>query len=263
VSSSLSSSSLNSEDAKVSVSASARCVTLASSDNQAVQFLASAFSSSPSSASSCRVVLCRAFISLALFSSFDDEATRKGRNRGVPARSGVIGQDRAVSISSRNANRSTATTALAKRDRNRDETAGSLPSRATLANRYCQRDQTIFLSFPPSRDTYTPLCARPPRHPSLCFHAIYPFCTLPPFPLRPLYPACIHLGSSFSSTSAGCRSCTVLSPASVWLRSRACLCLRMHVCMPRAFLRGCVGRVTAANRRGRTEEVSFEVVSFP
>lgn len=33
--------------------------------------------------------------------------------------------------------------------------------------------------------------------------------------------------------------------------SRACLCLRMHVCMPRALLRGCVGRVNSGGSAGQ------------
>lgn len=41
------------------------------------------------------------------------------------------------------------------------------------------------------------------------------------------------------------------------------LCVYVCMCTSRALLRGCVEGLAAASRRGRTEEVSFVVVSFP
>lgn len=188
----------------------------------------------------------------------------------MTARSGVVGQDRAVSISpEKYANRSTATAALAKRDtqietRHRQGRCHhEPPSRIDIArqsfSRFLPRATRIHL-FAAARSA--PL----PRHPSLSvsmpFSLFAP--SLPGSCIRPLYPSrffiFFHLDwmpfvwcafvRGAQPRESSCRECMVCARARVCVY--ACVCAHAA----RAFLRGCVGRVNSGGEQERKRLVS-------
>lgn len=147
---------------------------------------------------------------------------------------------------------------VAYRSRTEHIIAGSLPSRATLANRYRQRDQTIFFSFPPSRDTYTLLsfCATLPFSPSDR--------SIVSLRVRPLYPSrcfvffhlivsrcMIHLYATQPREYRGCVYIYVCARPSVSVFTYAWKEERERERESARALRGCVGRVSGGAERKR------------
>lgn len=188
--------------------------------------------------------------------------TERGRNRGVTARSGVVGQDRAVSISPRNMRivrrrrrRSQNETRKSRRDIGRVVAITSHPRESILPD-------NLSLVSSLARHVYTSL--RPPaplpRHPSLCFHAILPLCTLPPrFLHSTLVPiSVLHFLPPRLDAIRVVRSCAVLSPArvaaSVWFAlARVSVFTRACVCTPRArsYVAASEGLTAAGQERKR------------